>query len=283
MSAASSIDEKKNQKNTESNKISNWVAFGISVLQNFILVLFIGVLGSNFIFLSNCNATLLEKLLPTNETSYFPVLAQKGGNDGEDGDSSLQSFGIGSPGGWPYKYRDLTAYGFSVGGFLNWLIITIYGAFSFNRGLLKSWLGFFSKDKSFLGNNTLQILIIAPITLMASILAFPAGFFVGLFKSFTTKMTFGLVWAIVGLFLGYSSILLTGISIVQFIQYLIFFMIIPLIVNLKQVKTILHRNITTLGMLFGALVCSSAITTLDYVTSSVMVIGYILMAIKTIW
>jgi hypothetical protein len=303
------LNKKKNEKLTESDgtgKTSNWVAFGISVLQNFILTLFIGLLGANFIFLTSSNIGFLDKLLPTDKASYFPTMTtamgggriKKGGGDtgGENYSQScvnekknfsfenLKIFGIGGAGGWPYKYKKNGLVGFGQ-DFLNWIIETIYGAFSFNRSLLKTWLEFFSKkEDTILSNDTLQILFIAPITLMASLLVFPIGFFVSLFKSFTTQDTyFGLIWAIMGIFLGYTWILSSSISIVQFIQYLLFLIIIPLITNLKMVKNIIHCNIKTLGLLFGALVCGSAISTLDYVTSSVMIVVYLLSVVKAIW
>lgn len=305
----STIEEKKNEKlnniNDDSNKQSNWVNFGINVVYNFILTLCIGILGANFIFLSSSSKTFLETLLPTEEKNYFPPTSQlggssskikRGGDGGEQYNAScnktdkkgfnvgnLKFLGIGGTGGWPYKYKKDGEVGI-IQDFINWMIYIIYGTFSFNRELLQTWIGYFSKENdTILSNDTFQILIIAPLTLIASLLVFPAGFFVSLFKSFTTEANFGLIWAIVGLFLGYSWLLSVNITIVQFIQYLIFFTIIPLLTNLTMVKKILHCNISTLGLLFGALVCSSAYSHLDNTTAIVMTIVYILMAIKTLW
>ena len=310
---SSTIEQKKNEKLNESADgtpmTSNWVAFGINVLQNFILTLFIGLLGANFIFLSSSSTDFLETLLPTKNTSYFPTIEKTGGTGagsritrgggGAGGENyhgtcnstdknsfnigNLKFLGIGGAGGWPYKYKK-DGYVGIIQDYMNWIIYTIYGTFSFNREILQTWIGYFSKENDkILSNDTFQILFVAPITLMASLLVFPAGFFVSLFKSFTTETFFGLIWAIAGLFLGYSWVLSSCISIVQFIQYLIFFMIIPLLTNLTMVKKILHCNIITLGLLFGALVCGSAITSLDYVTSSVMIVVYLIMAIKALW
>ena len=57
----------------------------------------------------------------------------------------------------------------------------------------------------------------------------------------------------------------------------------PLLANLTMIKKILHSNVTTLGLLFGALVCGSGIAHLDYITSSVMLVVYVILAIKAIW
>ena len=305
----STIEEKKNEKlKGATTDKSNWVGFSISVLQNFIFTLLIGVLGANFIFLTSSNMTFIENILPTKEKSYFPQndknltggsksYFKKGGDGGENYNDNCETgkrgfnfgnlniFGIGGVGGWPYKYR--SPYNETVGfvqDYINWIIDTIYGSFQINRGMLQAWLQFFSKENNtFLSNDTLQILLIAPLTFFGSLLAFPAGFFTSLFSTFNTNTEVGLWWAIVGLFLGYTWVLSSTISFVQFIQYLVFFTIVPLLSNLSKVKKILHCNITTLGMLFGFLVCGSAITNLDYVTSSVMIVVYILMAIKALW
>lgn len=306
----SDIKQRKNEKlkeeETETEKKSNWLAFCINVLQNFVMTLFIGVLGANFIFLSSSTTDFLEKILPTKETNYFPTLESqtklfggggkffKGGEGGENykvddkcagiknatkKTGVLESIGIGLKGGFPYKYKKTEGH-----DFINWMIETIYGSFSINRGWLQTWIGYFTKESdSFLSNDTFQIFLIAPITLMASILSFPLGFFTSLYSSFNTKSTLGLFWAVLGLIIGYNWIMAATISIVMFFQYLIFFMVIPLITNLTMIKKIVHCNVKTLGLLFGALVCSSAIAHLDYVTSSVMIVVYILLAIKTIF
>ena len=117
---------------------------------------------------------------------------------------------------------------------------------------------------------------------MASVLAFPSGFFVSLFSSFfNSESNFGVFWALFGLVFGWTWGLSSTISMVQFIQYLFLFMVLPLLSNLTAVKKILHCNIKTLALLFGALVCGSASVHLDNVTSYVMTGVYIILFIKS--
>ena len=307
----STIEEKKNEKlnseNKDDNK-SNWVAFAINVIQNFILTLFIGILGANFIFLTSSSSIFLDNVLPSQECNYFPPCnnqSQKGGDGGENYNENcetpkksfsmknLQALGIGGSGGWPYKHRSNRDSSSSVGffqDFIDWAIDTIYDTYKFNRGVLKSWLAFFAKPiknnsegaNTFMNSDTFQILFIAPLTLMASVLAFPSGFFVSLFSSFfNSESNFGVFWALFGLVFGWTWGLSSTISMVQFIQYLFLFMVLPLLSNLTAVKKILHCNIKTLALLFGALVCGSASVHLDNVTSYVMTGVYIILFIKS--
>lgn len=294
---SSLIEQKRNEKDNEDNnteKTSNWMAFGINVIQNFITTIFIGLIGANFIFLSSSNEDFLEKILPTEFKRYFPSLIKKGGAGGEKykedcngvkkgfNIGNIEALGIGSVGGWPYKLRKEGTVGFFQ-DFINWIVETIYGAFSINRGFLQKWLSFFSKDnETFLSNDTFQMLFAAPLTLLLSPFVLFLGFFASFYSAFTTNTFFGLIWAIIGLFLGYTWMLTSSISVVQFIQYLLFFIVLPLVSNLSLVKKILHCNIKTLSILFGALVCSSAIANLDYVTSTVMIIVYLIMTIKAL-
>lgn len=291
------IEQKRNEKNNEDSNngnTNNWMAFGKNVIYNFITTIFIGLIGANFIFLTSSNEDFLEKILPTEFKKYFPSLIKKGGAGGEKykedcngvkkgfNIGNLEAFGIGSDGGWPYKFRKEGNVGF-IQDFINWIVETIYGAFSINRGFLQKWLSFFSKDNdTFLSNDTFQILFAAPLTLLFSPFVLFLGFFASLYSAFSTNTFFGLIWAVIGLFLGYTWILSSSISLVQLIQYLLFFIVLPLVSNLSLVKKILHCNIKTLSIIFGALVCSSAITNLDYVTSTVMIIVYLIMTIKAL-
>lgn len=289
------IEQKKNEKDnqdSDNEKTSNWTAFGLNVIQNFITTIFIGLIGANFIFLSSSNEDFLEKILPTGFAKYFPSTVKKGGAGGEKYNcvgakkgftiGNIESLGIGSVGGWPYKLRKDGDVGF-IQDFINWIVETIYGSFSINRGFLQKWLSFFSKDnETFLSNDTFQMFLIAPLTLMLSPFVLIIGFFVSFYSAFTTNTFFGLIWAIIGLFLGYTWMLTSSIGLAQFIQYLLLFIILPLVSNLSLVQKIIHCNIKALSILFGALVCSSAISNLDNVTSTVMIIVYLIMTIKAL-
>jgi hypothetical protein len=348
----STIEERKNEKLNNNNNVekqSNWGAFGVNVIYNFILTLFIGILGANVIFLSSSSSTFLEIIIPKKSGSYFtekyknnPVLSDsdvaaasavekeknkqmydaeiaKNKKDAEEdainsggaekytgnkenncnrsarngSNTSFNLFDFKNSGNWPYTLRDPNVGTINfIQKFLNWILETMYGAYSINRGFLQSWLSIFSKKNSgFISNDTFIMLIIAPLTLLAAPLALGFGFFSSLFSAFfigytqnnTDMSKSGWIWALIGLFLGYTWILTSSISFLQFIQYILLFTLFPILKNFSKIKNILHCNSTTLGLLFGALVCSSAFAHLDNITSMVMTVVYILMAIKALW
>jgi len=348
----STIEQRKNEKlnnNDNVEKQSNWGAFGVNVLYNFILTLFIGILGANVIFLSSSSSAFLEIIIPKNSGSYFtekytnnPVLSDsdiasataakeannqqmyddekaknkkdaeedaidKGGAEKYMGNkenncnrsarngsnASFNLFDFKKSGNWPYTLRDPNVGPINyIQKFLNWILETMYGAYSINRGFLQSWLSIFSKKNSgFISNDVFIMLIIAPLTLLAAPLVLGFGFFSSLFSSFFIGYTknnndmskSGWIWALIGLFLGYTWIITSTISIVQFIQYILLFTLLPLLKNFTKIKDILHCNITALGLLFGVLVCGSAYAHLDNITASVMLVVFILTTIKQLW
>lgn len=321
----SSIEQRKNLKNSNTEKESNWVNFGVNVVYNFILTLCIGILGANFIFLSSSTSAFLETIIPKNSDSYFTErkpgtttggagstgatgAGAAGASDSARGGENYAAnncntrntsnvgfniFDFNKTGTWPYNLRDPTAGPINfIQKFLNWVIETIYGGYSINRGFLQSWLSIFSKkNPGFISNDVFIMLIIAPLTLIAAPLALGFGFFSSLFSSFFIGYTknnndmskSGWIWALIGLFLGYTWIITSTISIVQFIQYILLFTLLPLLKNFTKIKDILHCNITALGLLFGVLVCGSAYAHLDNITASVMLVVFILTTIKQLW
>jgi hypothetical protein len=314
----STIEQKKNEINNNTEQQNNWVNFGVNVVYNFILTLCIGILGANFIFLSSSSNAFLETIIPKNSDSYFtgkiPSAAvatedarNNGGGEKYTGNKDnncnrairngstidFTLFDFKRTGTWPYTLRDPNVGSINfIQKFINWVIETIYGAYSINRDFLQSWLSIFSKkNPGFISNDVFIMLIIAPLTLIASPLVLPFGFFSSLFSSFFIGYTKnnndisknGWIWAIIGLFLGYTWILTSAISIAQFLQYIIFLTLLPLLKNFSKVKNILHCNVTSLGLLFGTLVCGSAFTHLDNITASVMLVVFILTTIKTLW
>ena len=62
-------NEKLNNKNDNVEKQSNWGAFGVNIIYNFILTLLIGILGANVIFLSS----FLINVINVNNMSYLLI------------------------------------------------------------------------------------------------------------------------------------------------------------------------------------------------------------------
>ena len=110
------IEEKKKNIDdiNESNKPNKWLSFGTSIITNILIVLFVGIIGANFIYMTsainkvdNAGVTLLEKLLPTDKSTYFPQNETlKGGSSCSSSKeystnwTNLNNIGIGKKGGW---------------------------------------------------------------------------------------------------------------------------------------------------------------------------------------
>jgi hypothetical protein len=280
------IEQKINDKNdgTDDGKQNNWVKFGIDVLTNFITTLVIGLIGANFIYLSTADEDILEKILPTKLVSYFPSMSQKGGSytcsnqRGPVRSLGLEKFKFKF--GWPYNLKS------SIGGLLqsfkNWFAETVAGSYIINRGLLRSWINLFAPGEdgaNLFSSEPFQILIVAPLTL----LAFPLALFFGFFSTLYSAFNASWVWTLIGILFAYTWLISTGVSVVQFVQYMVLFLVFPLLSDLTTIKKILQCNTHILGILFGALVISSAFSNLDNITSIVMFVAYLLYVIKSFW
>lgn len=284
----SPIDQKINEKSDGNNgdgKQNNWVKFGINVLQNFIMTLVIGLIGANFIYLSTADNDILEKILPTKLSSYFPSMASQRGGAYTCSNQRTPLHGIGLEKfkfkfGWPYNLKS------SIGGLLqsfkNWFAETVAGSYIINRGLLRSWVNLFAPGEegdNLFSNEPFQILFVAPLTL----LAFPLALFFGFFSTLYSAFNASWIWTLAGMIFAYTWLIGTGISIVQMIQYFVLLLIFPLLSDLTTIKKILQCNTHILGILFGALVISSAFSNLDNTTSIVMFVAYLLYVIKSFW
>ena len=95
------------------------------------------VIGSNFIFISNTDDSIINKLLPTNINSYFKPEQQDGGGGGGGGGGyscgMKGKFGFSN---WPYSMRksSATTKGI-VQSFKNWVANTTAETFIMNRDL----------------------------------------------------------------------------------------------------------------------------------------------------
>ena len=289
------IEEKKKViKESTDGTENKWMKFGISIISNILLTLLIGISGANFIYMTTAvnkidtnGVSLLEKLLPTEESHYFPQ------NEGLKGGGScsaskeystnwtnLNKIGIGKKGGFPYNMYNSDSFFSFTQKFKNWLAKSTADSYITNRSLLQKWLSLFSPDneeKNIFSNETFQMFIMAPLMY----LIFPLLIFFIYFSSWFSLFKEGWVYALVGMFLVYSWLITTSVSIVQSLQYLLAFMILPLISDFKRVKKIFGCNIKSLSLLFGLLVCSSAFTYLNSTISVTMLVVYLIMAIKS--
>jgi hypothetical protein len=299
------IDEKKKLKESEvKNTGNNWTSFGLSLISNIMMTLLIGLLGSNFIYMTTANTktyaidnlklSILDMLLPTTEKQYFPLdekIYTGGSKCSETAEfntnwKNLNNIGVGSRGSWPYSMyiddsnlKQKNGYGQL---FKNWFATSTADSYIRGRDLLKYWLNIFSPgkdDKNIFANDTFQIFLVAPFMFFMFIFLIIFMYFSSWFSLFKSGWGFTLI----GLFLIYSWFITFGITFVQSFQYLFTFMFIPLIADYKRVKKIFGCNVKSLSMFFGLLVCSSAFSYLDNTISITMFVVYLLMILKSFW
>ena len=198
--------------------------------------------------------------------------------------------------GWPYSQTDGTpdwkrqkdeiGYDFlTKQGFLNWFGETIGQSYQTSRELLKKFIRIFSPVKGHDGDN-INLWSWHPIMMIVSFIFYISGFF----SPFITIPIFVILAFKIDWIWGLFTLLLFGIlpstaAIVgglQFIQFIATFTILPLILDPKGIKLILHCNVTFLTILFGALTVGSAYQTLETTTATTMAIGFLIIIIPSI-
>ena len=132
-----SIDKKKEEKKEDNKtKNNNWSGFAIGCLVNFILVLMIGFVVSNFMYLTSLSKNSLDTLFPSDNNEYF----QQGGSVNEIGDlgEDLRNIGVPPTPGWPYTMKKGDSIEFSIQGFKNWFAFSVADTYAFLRNFLKT-------------------------------------------------------------------------------------------------------------------------------------------------
>jgi len=273
------IEEKKKEKLSfdSKEKKNNWNDFLFFVFIGLITTLGIGIFGSNFIFLTSTNN--LEYFLPTEKSSYFKPEQLGGSFSCSRKSTSFKGFNFGN---WPYSMRKS---GFLPGffqGFKNWIADTTANTFITNRGIIKSFLNFFSPGKdnnNMLSNNFLQMFFIAPIALGLA----PLLYITSLFTSFISAFESNALWSIAGFFLLFLWPITITISFVQFIQYILLFTFQSLFTNPEYIKGIIHCNSHMLSLFFGGFVCLGALLNLNTTMAVISTIIYVIMVIMSLF
>lgn len=285
--------KEKEQKKANTSKTDDWYGFAYLSLFAFILVLFIGILGANFIYITNLNPGSFDILFPSEETDYFDENVLKGGginnlssaNLSPDYNCNIKSkIGVFSKlmsilpsKEFPYSLKQKTHVTDSVlQKIKNWFALTCAESFMVSRGILKTWLNLFSK-KSILGNDTIQMLFIAPLNLgFGTSCAFLLGLASTLLALYNTG---GMVGFVMGFIFMYNFVFMSTISVIQSMLFSFTFLFLPLIIDFKKVMNILHCNISTLSTLFGLLTCITALFSFDITSASIYIIAFALISI----
>lgn len=276
----SAIDDKKTQKGKKSPPSeNNWGAFFASLITNFIFILLIYIIGSNFIYLSDTKYDGLKYLFPDEIDNYLtPPKYSGGGLTLPADEATIKKLSIiGIPGDkeightFPYKgYADLDA-GHIFSNFSRWFKYTIATSFATNRSLLIKYLTVCNN----IFNRPLLMFIIAPLTLMITFIALIPGFCVPIWAAFTCP-NYGWAWALIGLFFGYTMLISSAVAALQYIQLLFTLLILPLYIDAGAVRNILGEYILPFLLIFGVLTCFAAFANLDLIISITMTCIFIL-------
>ena len=299
MSETSVIEDKKKEKNNYKKesiiKTNKWRSFLVATITNIIISVIYGFIGANFIFFTTAPSVELEKYFPTNISSYFTSISeakQKGGEENKryscykrpakdfNFDYFKSSLGIGGSDSWPFNlYKEEMVPGIFQ-SFKNWFSMSIAKSFILTYDLIKKWINIFEPNKSFLSNETLQLFIIAPITLFfGQFLSMLIGFFGFIYNSFIQKWS----WSLLGLVFGYTTFIAFIVMLVQGLKFFSSFLFLPAISNYKLLGRILKCNANSIVMLFGALTIGSAKMYLDDTISISMTIVYMILLIKILF
>jgi hypothetical protein len=201
-----------------------------------------------------------------------------------------------SSNGWPYsetdgipdwkRQKNAQGYDFlTTQGFLNWFGETVGQSYQTSRGWLKDFIRLFSPVKGDDGDN-INLWSWHPIMMIVSFIFFTVGCFspiitIPIFIILAFKIDW--IWGLsTTLLFGLLPTTATIVSGLQFMQFVATFTILPLILDPKGIKLILHCNVTFLTILFGALTVGSAYQTLETTTATTMAIGFLIIIIPSI-
>jgi len=277
---------------------TSWSTFIKSLLRYFIISLLIGLFGSGFIFMSSRGSDL-DDILPTEGVFYSPnpVTTQAKGPS-IDVNCVEVSTGttIKTKDNFPYHLiedDDLQTFlqrtttdakGKKTGPgfgrrFKRWFARTVLGCFTINRGLLKSWYDLFEPNTP-VGNQTFIMYLVFPFSFsLGEIVPLVTGFGAALIAAFGADP---LISAI-GLILPWTWLVVIGLALIMYLRYLATLLIVPLLLNWKEVANIMSCNVKSIAILFGYFACGAAYDNLDSTISGMMGIVFLFYVMHTLY
>jgi len=275
-----------------------WGAFLQFAIGATLVVVIYSVVGANFVTLLNFEQ--LSLLLPVDEKRYYrdgpssnPKPSRQGarsntlpcryGSSNSSGVSfSLPNFdqmGInGNAYGWPYSMYKKGASELSFHGFLNWFANTTSDSYIWLRQTLIDLL---SSPMLNLHPFLLFILANVLIAFAPAVLPFIASFIILPYKGFTNGQ-WGWMWTLLGLFWVWTPMMMGCNMVIQYLQVLLLFLVLPLLVDLKTVKEVLRCNTWWISIIFGWAIAYGGMMTLGTIPGAVMIIAWAIMAARII-
>lgn len=285
----SSIDQAKLKNESDKKSKNDWKGFGLDMIKNVIYVILWAIIGANFIFISRSN---LDAWFPTNPNAapYFDPSKQTGLSgmfdkssqqssnvklDKEEIEMLYNTLGMNKV-NFPYnKITDKTGIMEIIG---NYFGQSARFSYTSDRNIIKSFLSFFSG-----GQNKKEIalfLIAFPLFVMSLVFFLP--FFIGAFTTFIGQLTtgkLGILYFFITLFFGIPFFWSFILGLLQYLQYLVTFTLLPPIINFDKVLKIIGSRAGLLLGLFTFLIIYSAFKRLDTVIAIVMLCSALFMAI----
>ena len=305
--------ENKNTPETENTetteKSNNWSKFGKSVGRSLLLVIVIGILGANFVYLTRIN---LDYFFPTDPTQrpytdktklgyklpdIFNTENKMPFNQFEGTDDSACGMPIDiskSPLLKNKYFKNMFDYGFpytlekknndTIGGILiNWFLNKVKYSHIWLRSVEKTLVSFMASICEMSPNSAsdsasfiLGPFIIGVILLISSIWFLPA--LVSAFVNEDPMNPFGLWISFFGLFFGWTMIVTMCTSFVQIFTSMFTFILLPFLMGYDEIFKIMGKdwNAWWLKLIFFIFVLISAFENLDLYFSIPMLIVFII-------
>ena len=307
----SSTDETDKNKDTTTEKKNNFGKFIGGVIQAFISMILIGLLGANFVYLTRIDTDLFFPTDPTQRPytdknkkgNLLPPLFGKNAGDvvavmkgGKGSGGCGESIDITKSSLLQNKYfRGTFDYGFpysmntsedTVGGFFtSWFSNKVEYSYIWLRTVEKAIINF---SESFCALTPEKAKDIVPFILGPLIIQVIFGittfwFIPGLVSAFWNEQSgnsndkWKLVFSGFGLMFGWTWATVIGTSFVQIFSAMFKFILLPLVMNAKDIINIMGRpfNAWWLKIIFLSMVMASAFKNLDLIIAIIMLIVFI--------
>ena len=304
--STSAIDAKQ-QEDNDGGKTNNWGAFAVEMLKNIVIVIFITLLGCNWLFM--CYYKDLDVIFPTSLVTYLKSRGaysmkqgggrrkrnvQRGGGDykckpsvcnrsGSFSGPSLEfleklGYGTSMSESFPYElYNGNEDEPFGWDGFLNWFAKSEATAFIYYRRFMKSmyqWPMFKLMPEP-------VVFFLVPIfAACLKVVVMVCGILstlVSWFMAGPNSAWYFLMSLFIPFFLPLVILGNTGVQIFSAF-YNVF--LSPMLIDFSTVAEIARCNIKWISFFFALLTVVSASNHLDSTTSTTMMVAWIIMAIK---